>query len=218
MVKTFRFDNIYSDELCSNTYVIGEEKGPFLIVDIGTTNERIFDYLKGHHTYCLGVLLTHGHFDHFRGIANFLKRYNCTVFIDEKDKELLTNPRLNCSKMSGENISVDLDNIYYLDDEDEINFINKYYVKIIETPFHTKGSVCFLIKSENALFTGDTLFKNSIGRSDLPTGSNKTISSSLKKIINLNEDLNVYPGHGELTTLKLEKQKNIYLKEINKDD
>lgn len=214
MVKTFRFDNVYNDELCSNTYIVGEKNEPCLIIDLGCPNDRIIKYVKENHSMCAGILLTHGHFDHIRGLEKFLEEFNCTVFIDEKDEEMLINPRLNCSKMSGENVSFDIKNLYLLDDEDEINFINKYYIKVIETPFHTEGSVCYLLKSENALFSGDTLFKGSIGRSDLPTGNSKEINKSLKKLINLDKNLNIYPGHGEVTTLANELDKNIYLKEI----
>lgn len=218
MVKTFRFDNVYSDELCSNSYVIGEKGGPCIVIDLGDDHDRVINYVKENHLYCAGLLLTHGHFDHIRGIKKFIKEFNCTVFIDEKDEELLLNSRLNCSKMSGEDFSINITNLYRLDDEDEINFINKYYVKVIETPFHTSGSVCYLIKSENALFTGDTLFKNSIGRTDLPTGSSRTVNSSLNKLINLDKNLNIYPGHGEVTTLKHELENNIYLKECKTND
>lgn len=216
MVKTFRFDNI-PDELCSNSYVVGEKGGPCLLIDIGTLSSRIVDYIKENHTSCLGVLLTHGHFDHFKGLKKFLEQYNATVFIHEDDFKLLSDTRLNCSKMCGENVIIDLDNIYLLSDEDEINFINKYYVKVIATPFHTDGSVCFLFKNENALFTGDTLFKGSIGRSDLPTGKSRLISQSLKKLKTLDENLNIYPGHGEITTLKNELNNNYYLKESGND-
>ncbi len=217
MVKIFRFDSEYDDEFCSNSYVIGEKGGPFILVDIGSTSDRILNYVKENHTSCLGVLLTHGHFDHFRGLDKFLKHYNCTVFIDKDEEEKLHNARLNCSKMNGEDLNIDLNNIYLLDDEDEINFINKYYIKVIETPFHTNGSVCYLLKSENALFSGDTLFKGSIGRSDLPTSSNRSIKDSLKKLTKLDPNLTVYPGHGEITTLKKELETNIYLKEIEND-
>ena len=210
MVKTFRFDNI-PDELCSNSYVVGEKGGPFLLIDIGSDSSRIIDYIKENHTTCLGVLLTHGHFDHFKGLKKFLEQYNATVFIDENDLKLLSDTRLNCSKMCGENVTIDLDNIYLLSDEDEINFINKYYVKVIETPFHTDGSVCYLCEKENALFTGDTLFKGSIGRTDLPNGKARLIKPSLEKLKKLDPKLVVYPGHGDSTTLEKELKENIYL-------
>ena len=107
--------------------------------------------------------------------------------------------------------------VYQLDDEDEIDFKNGYVFKVISTPFHTNGSVCFLSEKENALFTGDTLFKGSIGRTDLPKGNERLISSSLKKLLKLDDNLKIYPGHGDETTLKKEKENNIYLLKIERE-
>ena len=211
MVKTFRFDND-TKEFSANTYVIGEKGGPCIAIDLGSTQTRVISYIKENHTSCLGILLTHGHFDHIRGLNNFLKEFNCTVFIDFNDKDFLTDSKLNGSKYSEENqVIVKTTNIYELDDEDEINFGNGYLFKVIETPFHTNGSVCYLCEKENALFSGDTLFKGSIGRTDLPTGSERLVNSSLKKLLNLNPKLVVYPGHGETTTLEKEISSNPYL-------
>ncbi len=211
MVKTFKFDND-TKEFSANTYVIGEKGGPCIVIDLGSTQTRVISYIKENHTSCLGILLTHGHFDHIRGLNNFLKEFNCTVFIDFNDKDFLTDSKLNGSKYSEENqVIVKTTNIYELDDEDEINFGNGYLFKVIETPFHTNGSVCYLCEKENALFSGDTLFKGSIGRTDLPTGSERLVNSSLKKLLNLNPKLVVYPGHGETTTLEKEISSNPYL-------
>lgn len=211
MVKTFRFDND-TKEFSANTYVIGEKGGPCIVIDLGSTQTRVISYIKENHTSCLGILLTHGHFDHIRGLNNFLKEFNCTVFIDFNDKDFLTDSKLNGSKYSEKNqVIVKTTNIYELDDEDEINFGNGYLFKVIETPFHTNGSVCYLCEKENALFSGDTLFKGSIGRTDLPTGSERLVNSSLKKLLNLNPKLVVYPGHGETTTLEKEISSNPYL-------
>lgn len=211
MVKTFRFDND-TKEFSANTYVIGEKGGPCVVIDLGSTQTRVISYIKENHTSCLGILLTHGHFDHIRGLNNFLKEFNCTVFIDFNDKDFLIDSKLNGSKYSEENqVIVKTTNIYELDDEDEINFGNGYLFKVIETPFHTNGSVCYLCEKENALFSGDTLFKGSIGRTDLPTGSERLVNSSLKKLLNLNPKLVVYPGHGETTTLEKEISSNPYL-------
>lgn len=211
MVKTFRFDND-TKEFSANTYVIGEKGGPCIVIDLGSTQTRVISYIKENRTSCLGILLTHGHFDHIRGLNNFLKEFNCTVFIDFNDKDFLTDSKLNGSKYSEENqVIVKTTNIYELDDEDEINFGNGYLFKVIETPFHTNGSVCYLCEKENALFSGDTLFKGSIGRTDLPTGSERLVNSSLKKLLNLNPKLVVYPGHGETTTLEKEISSNPYL-------
>lgn len=211
MVKAFRFDND-TKEFSANTYVVGEKGGPCIVIDLGSTQTRVISYIKENHTSCLGILLTHGHFDHIRGLNNFLKEFNCTVFIDFNDKDFLIDSKLNGSKYSEENqVIVKTTNIYELDDEDEINFGNGYLFKVIETPFHTNGSVCYLCEKENALFSGDTLFKGSIGRTDLPTGSERLVNSSLKKLLNLNPKLVVYPGHGETTTLEKEISSNPYL-------
>lgn len=211
MVKAFRFDND-TKEFSANTYVVGEKGGPCIVIDLGSTQTRVISYIKENHTSCLGILLTHGHFDHIRGLNYFLKEFNCTVFIDFNDKDFLVDSKLNGSKYSEENqVIVKTTNIYELDDEDEINFGNGYLFKVIETPFHTNGSVCYLCEKENALFSGDTLFKGSIGRTDLPTGSERLVNSSLKKLLNLNPKLVVYPGHGETTTLEKEISSNPYL-------
>ena len=101
-------------------------------------------------------------------------------------------------------------------DEDEIDFKNGYIFKVISTPFHTNGSVCFLCEKENALFTGDTLFKGSIGRTDLPKGNERLVVSSLSKLLVLKDDLKIYPGHGDETTLKKEKETNPYLLNIER--
>lgn len=212
MIKTFRFDNDHK-EFSANTYVVGEPNRPCVVIDLGSTQDRVIEYIKENHSSCSGVLLTHGHFDHIRGLKKFLETFNCTVFIDRNDDEFLTNPRLNGSKeMEVEDIIIEIDNKYLLDDEDEINFGGGLFFKVIETPFHTNGSVCFLYEKENALFSGDTLFKNSIGRTDLPKGNERLVKDSLGKLKKLNPDLDIYPGHGESTTLKKEFEKNIYFK------
>lgn len=212
MIKVFRFDNDYN-EFSANTYVVGEKGHPCVVIDLGSTQQRIIDYIKQNHSSCSGILLTHGHFDHIRGIENFLKTFTCTTFIDKSDDELLDNPRLNGSaSLKIGKIQVKVTNKYLLDDEDEINFGNGLLFKVIETPFHTSGSVCFLYEKENAIFTGDTLLKNSIGRTDLPTGNERLVKNSLEKLKKLDQSIKVYPGHGDETTLKREFENNPYLK------
>ena len=217
MIKTFRFESDTS-EFSANTYVVGDKGGRCVVIDLGSTQQRVIDYIKENHTSCSGILLTHGHFDHIRGIEKFLETFSCTVFVHAKDQELLENPKLNCSHFSEKkDISLKLSNIYLLDDEDEIDFKNGYIFKVIETPFHTNGSVCFLCEKENALFTGDTLFKGSIGRTDLPKGNEKLVISSLSKLIELDDSLRVYPGHGDETTLGKEKSQNGFLLNIERN-
>ena len=218
MVKTFRFDTD-THEFSANTYVVGEKGGRCVVIDLGSTQDRVIDYIKENFTSCSGILLTHGHFDHIRGIKKFLDTFSCTVFVHQDDSELLSNAKLNGSHYfeSNNDVSLNLSNLYLLDDEDEIDFKNGYVFKVISTPLHTNGSVCFLSEKENALFTGDTLFKGSIGRTDLPKGNERLISSSLKKLLKLDDNLKIYPGHGDETTLKKEKENNIYLLKIERE-
>lgn len=203
MIKTFRFND--PDEIVANTYVIGDKDRGCVIIDLGRYDDRIKKYIKENHNSIVnGLLLTHGHFDHISGINDFLKEYSPTLFIKREEDKLLTDTRLNCSCTFSKDVIVDYQNKYLLDDEDEINFGNGYVFKVIETKGHTEGSVCYLLNKENALFSGDTLFKNCIGRCDLPTGSIKDMRISLEKLSKLDENLIVYPGHGEPTILKKE--------------
>lgn len=219
MIKVFRFDTD-QNEFSANTYVVGEKGGRCVVIDLGSTQDRVIDYIKENHTSCSGILLTHAHFDHIRGIKKFLETFSCTIFVHEDDKELLEDSKLNGSHyMDKKDVSIDLSscNIYPLDDEDEIDFKNGYVFKVISTPFHTNGSVCFLCEKEHALFTGDTLFKGSIGRTDLPRGNERLVNSSLKKLLTLDETLKIYPGHGDETTLKKEKENNTFLLNVERN-
>ena len=100
-----------------------------------------------------------------------------------------------------------------LSDNEEIE-VAGFKIKMIKTPFHTKGSACYYAESENILFSGDTLFYTTIGRTDLPTGSNRSVSDSLKKLLKLPLETKVYPGHGVVTTLERESKYNVYLRNI----
>lgn len=216
MIKTFRFDTD-RNEFSANTYVVGEPGGRCVVIDLGSTQDRVIEFIKNNFSSCSGILLTHGHYDHIRGIKKFLENFNCTIFVHQDEKEVLENPKLNMSHYSEkEDISYNYSNMYLYDDEDEIDFKNGYIFKVIATPFHTLGSSCFLCEKENALFTGDTLFKDSIGRTDLPLGNERLINRSLSKLLLLDDNLKVYPGHGDETTLKREKEKNLFLSKIER--
>lgn len=210
MVKTFRYEND-TNEFSANTYVVGEPNKDFVVIDLGSTTDHVLKYVKENFKSCKGILLTHGHWDHMRGIPKFLDAYpNTTIFIDELDSGCLIDNRLNCSRLMDENGIINVEP-YRLEDEDEINFGDGLVFKVIETPFHTLGSVCYLCNKENALFTGDTLFKGDIGRSDLPHSAKRMQEASLEKIKKLDPKLKIYPGHGNETILEKELKENKYL-------
>lgn len=212
MIKCFNFDYDYT-ELSSNTYIIGEKYGPCVIIDLGSTQRKISDYIKENHSEVKAILLTHNHFDHIRGIDKFLEKFsNVPIYIDEYDYEGLKNSKLNCSLIEGHPFIVKANNVFKVKNQQILDFGKNLLFKVYETPFHTDGSVCYLNEDINALFSGDTLFKGSIGRADLPTSNRNLIRSSLDIVKKFNENLVVYPGHGETTTIKEELLNNYYLK------
>lgn len=196
------------------------ENNDAFLVDPGySLNNGLLDHIKKLNKNIKAILITHGHYDHIYALKDVLELYkDAKVYILRDEKEFLVNPKLNLTdkdynKIGIETISFMPQNIELLDDGDIIN-AGGFSVKVIATPFHTIGSCCYYLESEKVLFTGDTLFYTTIGRSDLPTGSNKTISSSLKKLVDLPEGIKVYPGHGFITDLDREKKYNSYLKNI----
>ncbi|MGP1414032.1 MAG: MBL fold metallo-hydrolase [Bacillales bacterium] len=211
MIKSFFYNFVYKDFSC-NTYVVGNDSKHCVVIDPGSKNNDIIDYIINNYKYVDGILLTHGHWDHIKGIENILNKFpSCTIFISEEDSDLLINSKDNCSEFLGDKGIINIQP-QIIEDEDVINFNNNLVFKVIATPFHTKGSVCFLYENEKALFSGDTLFKGNIGRYDLPTSNAKTINESLDKLKSLDPSLTIYPGHGEITNLHYELHNNLYLK------
>ena len=211
MVKVFNFESNYN-EFSANTYVVGELNGPCVIIDLGSTGRRVLDYVKTNHTEVKAILLTHGHYDHIRGVDKFLDQNpNVPVYIDRYDIELTTNPKLNCSHLDRESVEIH-HKVSTFKDLDILDFGEGLEFEVIETPFHTDGSVCFINRASSACFSGDTLFKGSIGRSDLTTSNRNYIESSLEKVKSFDKNLVVYPGHGEITTINDELINNYFLK------
>jgi len=212
-MKIERF-NIGDDYVC-NMYIVGEEGEPCIVVDPGADpNNFIEKYVRKHHNgQIAGFLLTHGHYDHIEGLR--LCTMQAPVYIHLLEEEFLVEPAYN--------LSLDfLDYLYIRGlktklfiDNDILN-IGNYEIKVIHTPFHTRGSSCFYFEKEHVLFSGDTLFHLSIGRTDLITGSNKTVESSLKKLAVLPPETKVYPGHGAATTIGDELRLNPYLTRLKK--
>jgi glyoxylase-like metal-dependent hydrolase (beta-lactamase superfamily II) len=199
--------NILTADGYANTYIIGDSGKQCIVIDPGyNDNLRINDFIHKHYSGVAAILLTHGHYDHIAGINNLVKEYPCQIMIHESEIEKLSNPRLNVSGVKNP-IIVNSNSLYPLEDGDEIKIIG-LTIKVIHTPFHTNGSVCYYIKSLNSLFSGDTLFHLSIGRSDLPTGSYKTIKDSLLKLSILPPETIVFPGHGEKTNIGNELKYN----------
>ncbi|MCL2775832.1 MAG: MBL fold metallo-hydrolase, partial [Oscillospiraceae bacterium] len=151
------------------------------------------------------IILTHGHLDHILGVNAFREKTGAKVAAYELEIEYLEDPEKSMS--GGETVSTDI----LLKENDILTFGN-ISLRVIHTPGHTKGSCCLVCESEKVIFSGDTLFKGSIGRYDLYGGNYNVLMDSLKKLKSIEENYRIYPGHGGNTTLDNEIVRNPYLR------
>lgn len=153
------------------------------------------------------VLLTHGHFDHMLAAPEIRRAFQLKIYASETEDAMLADPGLNLSeRFQGMPLGFHADE--FVTDRQELTFLGVTW-KVLETPGHTAGSVCYYIPEERLLLAGDTLFRESYGRTDFPTGSSSQIVHSiLDRLFVLPDDTTVYPGHGELTSIGYEKQCN----------
>ncbi len=195
----------------TNCYLIGNEKTKeAVVIDPEDEGAYIAKRLRSLGYELKAILLTHGHFDHITGAEELRNLTGAEIYAYEGEKELLADPKLNCSSIAGHTVSLIPDKFFK--DKDQLEFAG-FTFEVLFTPGHTSGSVCFYLKSEGILFSGDTLFQESVGRSDLPTGNGRRLVKSVnERLIPLGEDILVYPGHGEDTTIGYEKRYNYYLK------
>ena len=203
---------IYNDEddLIANTYIV-IDNNECVVIDPSKAYEGIAQYIKKNNLILKAVLLTHAHFDHMRGVDILIDSYRAPLYIGFDDESSLTNPLKNLSAfMNNEELIVHAKPITVSDNE-TIHVLSED-IKVIHTPFHTEGSVCYYLKDSGVLFSGDTLFKSSIGRDDLPGSNPRKKETSLKKIMELPDKVKVYPGHGGFTTIYDEKIHNPFVK------
>lgn len=211
-MSAFKVTNLYDGGFWSNVYCLGEEGGPCVIVDTGDNRgDRIGKFVRKHHNQCLGILLTHGHFDHIYGLSRFVEEsLKIPVFLHLEDVPCLTSPKRNASEeLVGESFTWEgkTQDIY---DGLEL-FEGPLHCKVLHTPFHTLGSCCYYFPALGLCFTGDTLFHLGIGRDDLPGSAPKLRETSLEKIVSLPSQTAIFPGHGPKTTLENELRYNPYL-------
>ena len=191
--------------LAVNCYIIKYSENKAAIIDPGDEGAKIVKELENQGLTPTKIILTHGHFDHI-GAAAFLKeKYNIPLYICEKDNIMLSD-----REKSGAYIApfvkynaVEADG--FLKEGDLVE-LGETSLKVMETPGHSEGSICLL--GEDFIFTGDTLFQGSVGRTDLFSGSGKKLMESVKRLAGLKKDYRLYCGHGEDTSLEAERHFN----------
>ena len=194
----------------TNCYFVYEEgKDRVLLFDSFDKGSYIYSALKDKGFTVGAILLTHGHFDHIWGVEEIRELSGAKVYAYEKEKELCEDASLNVSKGAGRACVVKADQ--YVKDGGEITEAG-ITCRLLATPGHTSGSCCYYFEADKILISGDTLFQESVGRTDLPTGSMGTLVRSVKdKLFPLPDEVKVYPGHGEATTIGHEKKYNPFL-------
>ena len=183
----------------TNCYLVWEEASDTcVVIDPGYQPDTVLSEAKKLGKDIAAILLTHGHFDHVGGVRGLVALTDCPVYLNEADLSMppqMTAGPLYYTHTYGEGDRLELAGLSF---------------KVLHTPGHTPGSVCLLC--ENAMFSGDTLFWGSCGRTDLPGGSWATIRKSLLRLASLSGDYDVYPGHGDATTLDFERKMNPYMR------
>ena len=177
-----------------------------VLIDPGDEAERICSAIAEERVNLKAILLTHGHFDHILVAEGLKEKYDVPLYASKEEKEMLGSSRWN---LSGREEGIEITDYIPLEDGESIELLGKEW-KVISTPGHTKGSVCYFVPGDIPyLFSGDTLFYESYGRTDLYGGSEEAIKKSIKeKLFTLPDETLVYPGHEEATTIANEKQYN----------
>ena len=194
-------DNAYGQ----NIYVyFDKETKEGVVIDASDSFETVKRVIEENGIKVKAVLLTHGHFDHIFGLAEI--RGYAPVYAHEDEAELLQNADMNRSGYRGLNITAVPDKLFK--DGDVFEFAGAV-LRVIHTPGHTAGGACYYDEKNGVLFTGDTLFKETIGRTDMPTGDHATLVKSIgEKLFTLPEGVKVFPGHEEYSTIGHEKKYN----------
>ena len=208
-MSELRIEHMVLGPMATNCYlVLNEETREIIIVDPADVPERIARSIDMWKAKPVAILLTHGHFDHIGAAAVLRNKYDVPVCAMEEERQVLSSSQLNLSEMFGYPLTLEAD--VWLQDDQKLNLAGRQ-ITVLYTPGHTKGGACYYLPEDGVLFSGDTLFLESVGRTDFPTGSMSTLVRSIQgKLMTLPEDTRVLPGHNEETVIGHEIRHNPY--------
>ena len=190
-------------------FAINKDTKETLVIDPGASAKQLIKRLRADELTPVAVLLTHGHFDHATGAQEVADAFGVQIYAHEAERETLESTELNASWMVGESLTFHAD--VFLRDELEIDLAG-FHIRVLYTPGHTPGGCCYYFPYEDVVFSGDSLFCESIGRTDFPKGSMADLVRGVRmELMVLTERTVVYPGHNEATTIEHERMYNPYL-------
>lgn len=203
-------------EIFANCYLlIDEATNEAAIIDPGWYGDIIKNTLAKENVNLMYILLTHGHFDHVSGVYGLQREEGAAVVIHSNDREHLLDPKKSLAEGNfpepHQPVTADI-----LVEDGDIIMLGESPIKVMHTPGHTNGSVCYILEDDRVIFSGDTLFCMTAGRTDFWDGSDEKMIESLKKLIALEGDYKVYAGHNRETTLERERTRNWYIRRMVK--
>jgi glyoxylase-like metal-dependent hydrolase (beta-lactamase superfamily II) len=203
-MKVFR---IINGKVESNVYIVTHNNQTY-IIDPGFDYNGIFTYIEENKLKVKAILLTHGHYDHCSALDQVATKYNCPAYMDLSDMIFIETLTSKVETVKGMSIKLNtrIQDIHQMNNPD---------IRILSSPGHSPGSVVIEFKNEAGLFVGDTIFKQSVGRVDLPGSSQSALDESLMMIVSFPAKTIIYPGHGEKTNVEDELKYNPFIKKIN---
>lgn len=213
-ISYFTSDNAFG----TNCYIVISEQNNAVLIDAPQADIDALEQLEKQGVKIKKILLTHGHCDHIEALAFLAEKYGAEVYIHKLDEPKLHDDFLNLSEYFGSLYSSPIQHFKSAKtvEDGDIITLDELEFKVIYTPGHTSGSVCYIVN--DVMFSGDTLFKLSIGRTDMPDGDTNTLMSSLKRLEKIEGDYLLLTGHGGSSRLSIERANNPYMKGFDYDD